>query len=204
MYLHPSTNKRLISTVENVLISEHTEQIQEAFLPLLERDRIEDLTRMFKLLARVPPSLDRLRVYFEEHVKKQGLLAIQTLAESAQDTGTPAETPAGEEEEESKSKRQRPKGDMDPKTYMEALLQVHKKFSDLCQTAFDGEPGFVAALDKACREFVNRNAVCKAATSKSPELLAKYCDSLLRKSSKLAEDGEIDTLLNSVVHLLIR
>lgn len=43
---------------------------------------------------------------------------------------------------------------------------------------------------------MNRNAVCKNSTSKSPELLALYCDSLLRKSSKLGEDGEMDSLLN--------
>ncbi|CAF3237836.1 unnamed protein product [Rotaria sp. Silwood2] len=35
----------------------------------------------------------------------------------------------------------------------------------------------------ACHKFINNNAVTKAAgkTAKSPELLARYCDGLLRK-----------------------
>lgn len=65
--------------------------------------------------------------------------------------------------------------------------------------AFRGESGFVASLDKACREFVNRNSICKPGASKSPELLAKFCDALLRKSSKVTEEGEVEGVLISIV-----
>jgi hypothetical protein len=39
---------------------------------------------------------------------------------------------------------------------------------------------------QACRRFVNKNAVTEEAKSstKTPELVAKYCDSLLRKGNK--------------------
>lgn len=89
---------------------------------------------------------------------------------------------------------------------MDALLEVHKKYNDLVQTAFRGEAGFVASLDKACREFVNRNKICKSSTSKSPEQLARYCDSLLRKSSKNPEENDLEDILNSIVspHLCLR
>jgi hypothetical protein len=82
---------------------------------------------------------------------------------------------------------------------VEALLEVHKQYNDLVQTAFNGEAGFVASLDKACGEFVNRNKVCRASTSKSPELLARFCDSLLKKSAKNPEENELEDVLNSVV-----
>lgn len=36
-------------------------------------------------------------------------------------------------------------------------------------------------------------------SSKSPELLAKYCDFLLKKSSKNAEESELEDLLNQVM-----
>jgi len=60
---------------------------------------------------------------------------------------------------------------------------------------------FVAALDKACRKFINDNAVCKAAksASKSPELLARFTDLLLKKSSKNPEEQEMEQLLNDVM-----
>ncbi|CAG8616149.1 16965_t:CDS:2, partial [Racocetra fulgida] len=80
----------------------------------------------------------------------------------------------------------------EPKIYVDALLEVHSKYNDMVTTAFRGEAGFVASLDKSCREFVNRNKVCKASTSKSPELLARFCDSLLRKSSKNPEENDLE------------
>lgn len=68
-------------------------------------------------------------------------------------------------------------------------------------TAFRSDNGFVAALDKACGKFINANQVTVASksTSKSPELLAKYCDLLLKKSSKNPEEAELEDTLNQVM-----
>jgi cullin 1 len=84
---------------------------------------------------------------------------------------------------------------------METILKVHRKYNELVNTAFRNDAGFVAALDKACRRFVNDNEVTKLAksTSKSPELLAKFCDLLLKKSPKNPEEQEILNILNDVV-----
>merc|ERR1711899_723318 len=48
---------------------------------------------------------------------------------------------------------------------------------------------------------INNNAVTKHASqsSKSPELLAKYCDILLKKSSKDPEEAELEDTLNQVM-----
>lgn len=51
---------------------------------------------------------------------------------------------------------------------------------------------------QACREFVNRNAAC-ASPNKSPELLAKYADSLLRKSNKANEEEDLEQSLVDTV-----
>jgi len=54
---------------------------------------------------------------------------------------------------------------------------------------------------QACRKFINNNAVTQAVnmSSKSPELLARYCDLLLKKSSKNPEEAELEDTLNQVV-----
>lgn len=84
---------------------------------------------------------------------------------------------------------------------MNTILEVHKKYNALVLTAFNKDSGFVSALDKACGRFINSNAVTKLAnsSSKSPELLAKFCDLLLRKSSKNPEEAELEDTLNQVV-----
>lgn len=59
----------------------------------------------------------------------------------------------------------------------------------------------MTALDKACRKFINDNTVTKLAksSSKSPELLAKYCDILLKKSPKNPEEQEVLEILEDVM-----
>ncbi|KAJ2997474.1 hypothetical protein HDV02_005515 [Globomyces sp. JEL0801] len=195
-YLHPSTRDLLVSTAERVLLTSHASLIQDQFQTLIERDKIEDLTRMFGLLSRVPDTLGRLRELFEAHVKKEGLVAVQKVAEGVNEAeASGAATPVGDDDTKPVKKSS---SDIDPKVYTDALLAVHSKFADVTVVAFQGEIGFVGSLDKACREFVNRNKICATGSSKSSELLAKYCDSLLRKGSKLAEDSEVESLLNGV------
>lgn len=88
----------------------------------------------------------------------------------------------------------------DPKVYVQTILEVHRKYNSLVLTAFNNDTGFVAALDKACGRFINNNSVTKHpnSSSKSPELLAKYCDLLLKKSSKNPEEAELEDTLNQV------
>lgn len=84
---------------------------------------------------------------------------------------------------------------------MQTILDVHKKFDLLVLSAFHNDKGFVASLDKACGRFINNNAVTKKcnSSSKSPELLARYCDLLLKKNTKNPEDAELEDTLSQVM-----
>lgn len=84
---------------------------------------------------------------------------------------------------------------------MDCLLDVHKKYTEMVRKAFENDATFVAAMDRACKKFVNKNAVTVAAKSstKSPELLAKYCHGLLKKGSKIAEGQDVELLLEGVM-----
>ncbi|KAE9403976.1 Cullin-domain-containing protein [Gymnopus androsaceus JB14] len=178
-YLNTQTRKALVSKCEHVLIREHATLMWESFENLLDFDKDEDLQRMYALLSRIPEGLEPLRQRFEAHVKKAGLLAVSKLLGEG-DTAVES---------------------LDPKAYVDALLDVHQKNSETVNRSFRGEAGFVASLDKACREFVNRNAATGTSNTKSPELLAKHTDLLLRKNNKLAEEGDLEGALNRVMIL---
>uniref|UniRef100_A0A803SPW7 Cullin family profile domain-containing protein n=1 Tax=Anolis carolinensis TaxID=28377 RepID=A0A803SPW7_ANOCA len=133
-----------------------------------------DLGRMYNLVSRIQDGLGELKKLLETHIHNQGLAAIEKCGEAALN---------------------------DPKMYVQTVLDVHKKYNALVMSAFNNDAGFVAALDKACGRFINNNAVTKMAqsSSKSPELLARYCDSLLKKSSKNPEEAELEDTLNQVM-----
>lgn len=178
-YLHTETRKTLISKCEEVLIKSHSELMWDSFQSLLDFDRDEDLQRMYALLSRISNGLEPLRQRFEGHVKKAGLDAVSRLVG---EDGTTLEA-------------------LDPKAYVDALLEVHAKNSAIVTRSFRGEAGFVASLDKACRDFVNRNAATGTSSNKSPELLAKHTDLLLRKNNKMAEEQDLEGALNRVMIL---
>jgi cullin 1 len=90
-------------------------------------------------------------------------------------------------------------GVQDAAAYVSALLSVHASSLEMVQAAFRSEAGFLAALDKACRDFMNRNKATGTSNSKSPELLAKHSDGLLKKSNKSTEEQGLEDALNQVV-----
>ncbi|KAI9789389.1 MAG: hypothetical protein M1816_006047 [Peltula sp. TS41687] len=173
LYLHPDIMSPLMKTCQQVLIAEHAPLLRDEFQNLLDNHRQKDLARMYKLLSRISEGLEPLRTKFEAHVRKAGLSAVAKVA--------------GE-------------GDnIEPKVYVDALLGVHTLYSELVNEAFQGETEFVRSLDNACREFVNRNEVCKSGSTKSPELLAKYTDALLKKSTKSAEETDLENMLTQIM-----
>merc|ERR1712088_1089288 len=173
-YLHETTLQRLLVTCDKVLIEKHLDIFHAEFQNLLNSDKDDDLGRMYQLVSRIPDGVGELKRLLENHINNQGLVAIDKLGDEAIN---------------------------DPKLYVSTILDVHRKYNALVMTAFSNDTGFVASLDKACGKFINNNSVTKKAnaSSKSPELLAKYCDLLLKKSSRNPEEAELEDTLNQVM-----
>lgn len=161
--------------------------------PLIKSGETERLNLMFRLLDRVgPEGIDSMLNDLENHIISSGLNDMIASAEVIT---------------------------QDSEKYVERLLELFTTFSKLVKDSFNDDPRFLTARDKAFKTVVNDTSVFKlelstslnargtkaiTAESRCPELLANYCDMLLRKtplSKKLTSD-QIEARLRDVLLVL--
>ncbi|CAB01230.1 Cullin-6 [Caenorhabditis elegans] len=180
-YLGPSTNDLLIDSCESILISDRLKFLHSEFERLLEARKDEHLTRMYSLCRRVTHGLEDLRVYLEKRILKEGHETLQRLAK---DSGLKTT----------------------PKEYITKLLEVHEIYFNLINKAFDRNALFMQSLDKASKDFIEANAVTMLAPEKhrstrSADYLARYCDQLLKKNSKVQDETALDKALTVLKYI---
>ncbi|KAM3185548.1 hypothetical protein ACTXT7_006107 [Hymenolepis weldensis] len=173
-YLHKSTLHELIKTTYDCLIGNHIETIAAEFTNLLKENRIEDLARMYKALIRFEEGESRLVQMLETYVDEVGSNALKQVCEAAKTA---------------------------PKVFVDTIIEVQLKCDNLLQNAFSKNASFSRAIDKGCERFINRNAITEAlgSTRKSPELVAKYADILLRKGTRDAQNVDLDEAFGHVM-----
>uniref|UniRef100_A0A4W4DXD7 Cullin-5 n=1 Tax=Electrophorus electricus TaxID=8005 RepID=A0A4W4DXD7_ELEEL len=146
---------------------------------------------MFSLMDKVPSGIEPMLKDLEEHIISAGLADMVAAAETIT---------------------------TDSEKYVEQLLTLFNRFSKLVKEAFQDDPRFLTARDKAYKAVVNDATIFKLELpmkqkgvglktqpeSKCPELLANYCDMLLRKTplSKKLTSEEIELKLKEVLLVL--
>ncbi|XP_034940413.1 cullin-5 isoform X2 [Chelonus insularis] len=203
-YLEPnSTSVQLLTECcVKVLVATFKPAILAECPRMIHDHQTDKLRLMLKLMDRIPDGVGPMLKDLEDYISSAGLADMM----AAVDVIT-----------------------QDSEKYVERLLDQFRRFSTLVKEAFDDDPRFLTARDKAYKLVVNDATVFRlelpskqppgaAAVinskpnnnnngqpeSKCPELLANYCDMLLRKtplSKKLTSD-EIESKLRDVLLVL--
>ncbi|KAK7473994.1 hypothetical protein BaRGS_00034763 [Batillaria attramentaria] len=168
-FLHPSSYDKVMQECQQRMVADHLQFLHGECHEMVQQEKRKDLTHMYQLLKPIQGGLGVLIQDIEEHIKHTGLEAVRSL-----------------------------KTDSVPANFVESVLEVHSHFSDLIQKVFGNDQQFVGALDKACAAVINYKLNPKL-PCKSPELLAKYCDILLKKSSKGISESEMDDRLTRCI-----
>lgn len=190
-YLHSSTEAKLLKEVENELLKTHQTALLEkentGCLALLQQDKKDDLKRMFELFSRIPKGLDPIAAYFKKHVTDRGM-ALVKAAEEAMQSKAPGARSKGDGE-----------GSSAEQTFMRDVIQLHDDYLAYVMNQFNKNTQFHKALKEAFETFCNKTV----AGSTFAELLASFCDNLLKKCSaeKLTDDA-VEETLDKVVKLL--
>ena len=147
------------------------------FQGFVKQDRKDELKDLFGLIKDSLVEGDETHKFFEELVVEKGLAALRDLAQASKDN------------------------QVDPGAYINAIIGVYVHFSQMISQALGNDKWFATAMDLACVRFVNKNDVTGGSSnaSKGSELLARYCDSLLKKTSTDTEDDKLEEALCNVV-----
>lgn len=164
-FLHCSSFDKVKEKCEQHMIADHLQFLHGECKPMVQQERNGDLTYMYSLLRSVPQGIPLLINEMLDHIKQQGLQCVTTL-----------------------------KGENVYCQFVESMLTLHKKYKDMINDVFSGDQSFIGALDRACSSVINYRINPKV-SSRSPEMLAKYCDFLLKKSAKGMSEAEIDDRL---------
>lgn len=174
-----------------VLLEAFKEQLLAESPELIKHNQIPKLQRLYRLMNRTASGIQPMLRDLESHIRGQGLADMVTNVETIT---------------------------TDPEKYVEQLLAMFRRFSELVRAAFYDDPRFLTSRDKAYRDVVNDVTVFKidlssstrgppsktSPESKCPELLANYCDLLLRRTgvSRKLTSEEIDAKLADVLLVL--
>eukprot|EP00795_Rhopilema_esculentum_P014441 gene14441-5499_t len=168
-YLHVSSFEKVMKVCQDKLVESQLHLLQSDCRDMIHSKKLSDLRRMYKLLKPIQKGLDLMLKEFEEYIADTGLAKVKAFY---------TENGTGQ--------------------FVDALIEIHKEYSDMIEKTFSNDQSFLGARDKACTKIVNYR-ISSQKHCRSPEMLAKYCDSLLKKNTKLLSEREIDGKLNNVI-----
>ncbi|EFJ25647.1 hypothetical protein SELMODRAFT_173394 [Selaginella moellendorffii] len=186
-YLHSSSESKLLEKVQQELLSQYEQQLLEkehsGCHALLRDDKVEDLSRMYRLFCRIPKGLEPVAAIFRMHVTEEGTTLVKQAEDAASSKKADKKDTVGVQEQ----------------AFVRKVIELHDKYLQYVSECFVNHSLFHKALKEAFEVFCNKGV----GGSTSAELLATFCDNLLKKggSEKLSDEAIEDTL-EKVVKLL--
>ncbi|KAF6038016.1 Cul5 [Bugula neritina] len=181
---------KLIECCVKVLVVKFKDTILAECPDMIKTNSTQQLELMFKLLDRVQDGVVPMLHHLQHFIKEAGLSDMHACASTIT---------------------------VDSEQYVEKLLELFRRFTELVSKAFNMDARFLTARDMAYKSLVNDTSVFKLQfaskpksaakgqpESKCPELLANYCDMLLRKTplSKKLTSVEIEKRLKDLLLIL--
>ncbi|XP_055849653.1 cullin-2 [Episyrphus balteatus] len=165
-FLHFSSLSKLRKQCEEGFINDRLDFLYSECKEMVSQEKRKDLRNMYIVLKPIPDRLKGLLIQtFLDHIKNEGIETISTL-----------------------------KGENMHIQFVENMLKVHQKYQELIADVFENDSLFLSALDKACASVINRRPNDRQ-QCRSAELVAKYCDTLLKKSK--TSETEVDAKLTN-------
>ncbi|CAI0466803.1 unnamed protein product [Linum tenue] len=184
--LHSRSEPKLLEKVQNELLSLHENQLLEnkdsGLHVLLRDDMVDDLSRMFRLFSRLRYGLETVADLFRQHVTGEGTALVKQAEDAASNKKCLSEPDS-----------------VGLQVFVRKVIELHDKYLAYVSDCFQNHTLFHKALKEAFEIFCNKGV----SGSSSAELLATFCDNILKKggSEKLSDEA-IEETLEKVVKVL--
>ncbi|KAB2605183.1 cullin-1-like [Pyrus ussuriensis x Pyrus communis] len=183
-YLHSSSEQKLVEKVQHELLIVYSTQLLEkegsGCRAMLRLDKVDDLSRIFRLYNKIPKGLDPVSLVFKQHITAEGTALVQQAEDAA-------------------SSQARGGGGTQEQVLIKNIIELHDKYMKYVDDSFQNHTLFHKALKEAFEVFCNKSV----SGSSSAELLAGFCDNILKKGgSDRLSDEAIEETLEKVVKLL--
>ncbi|XP_066360727.1 cullin-1-like isoform X1 [Miscanthus floridulus] len=179
-YLHISSEQKLLEKVQNELLAQYATPLLEkehsGCSALLRDDKVEDLSRMYRLFFKITRGLEPISNMFKTHVTNEGTALVKQAEDSASNKKPEKKDMVGMQEQ----------------VFVWKIIELHDKYVAYVTQCFQGHTLFHKALKEAFEVFCNKGV----SGSSSAELLATFCDNILKKgcSEKLSDEAIEDAL----------
>lgn len=137
-FLHQSSYNKVREECENRMIADHLNLLHSECKNMVLSEARKDLKNMYLLLKNVKDGLPIFIKEVQNYITDIGLNSVANYL-------VPSDQSAAAITEAKDS----------PVYFVENVLEVHRKFSELIKDVFNSDQQFVRALDKACSTIIN-------------------------------------------------
>jgi cullin 3 len=196
------TTTKLALVVEAEMISAHLTEFLamegSGIKAMIENDRYEDLTLLYRLISRVDQTKEPLKVALSNRVVEMGSeinKAIQNIDFASSEPMENGEAAEGGEKSKGKQQSTSAKMTIAAIRWVDDVLRLKEKFDTMWKNCLAEDLVLHTALTKSFSDFINQFTRCS-------EYVSLFIDDNLKRGIKGKTEGEIDDVLDKATTLL--
>ncbi|KAL0575168.1 hypothetical protein V5O48_006790 [Marasmius crinis-equi] len=191
-YLSRQTAAPLQQILKDHLLTAHLEAIiskESGLDAMIDNDKTDDLTRMYKLYTLVSQGLSCIKQALKRSIARRGK-EINEVSLSSENLDEPTDAP--KEKGKARVVTAGAQTLASALKWVQDVLDLKDKFDRVWKTAFDGDREIEATLNEAFSGFINSNDKCA-------EYISLFIDDNLRRGLKGKSDADIDLALDKTI-----
>ncbi|MFS7922632.1 putative cullin [Helianthus anomalus] len=199
IYLHVNSVPKRLEKVQHELLSVYATQLleneQSGFHALLRDDKVDDLSRMYRLFSMIPRGLERVSNMFKQYVTAEGTTLVKQIEDAVSNTKAEKRDVVGLQEQKL----------LYAQVFVRKVLEHQDKYLTYVNDCFSKHILFHKALGETFEIFCSK----VISGSSTAEVLATFCDNILKKggSEKLSDEAVEDTfekVIFCVIEVVVR